>query len=127
MTLASSSGPSPSGLAPSVPGAAHDPAAFVLACGLEVEHALSIMSVRAASQKWRCRISLSRGRKSYSMSSRCIVSRWRRRTAVEIEIGDCGSLVAAGLDRVQRVEADLLAGGILAAVIGVVPLARRGA
>ena len=42
------------------------------------------MRVRAASQKWRCRISLSRGRKSYSMLRRCMVSRWRRRTAVEM-------------------------------------------
>ena len=42
------------------------------------------LSCRAASQKCRCRISLSRGRKSYSMSSRSMVSRWRRRTAVEI-------------------------------------------
>ena len=35
-------------------------------------------------QKCRCRMSLSCGRKSYSMSSRCIVSRCRRSTAIEI-------------------------------------------
>ena len=39
---------------------------------------------KAASQKCRCRISLSRGRKSYSMSSRSMVSRCRRSTAVEM-------------------------------------------
>ncbi len=38
----------------------------------------------AASQKCRCRISLSRGRKSYSMSRRSMVSRCRRNTAVEM-------------------------------------------
>ena len=44
---------------------------------------LSLSCWKARSQKCRRRISLSRGRKSYSMSSRSMVSRWRRKTAVE--------------------------------------------
>ena len=43
----------------------------------------SLSCWKARSQKCRCRISLSRGRKSYSMSRRSMVSRWRRKTAVE--------------------------------------------
>ena len=36
------------------------------------------------------------------MSSRSMVSRWRRRTAVRDQLGDLGHLVAALLDGVQR-------------------------
>ena len=95
MTFASSSGPSapsPSSveLAPSCPvpdarcPARHHPASLVLPRRLEIQHALRFNCSNAKSQKCRWRISLSRGSKSYSMSSRSMVSRCRRSTAADI-------------------------------------------
>ena len=49
--------------------------------------------VKAASQKCRSRISLSRGRKSYSMSRRSMVSRWRLQHRGRNQVGDCRRLV----------------------------------
>jgi len=64
----------------------HDVTAFVLTLSPQDRgrHVRASGCVQHRPTKCRLRISDSRGRKSYSISSRSMVSRWRRRTAVEI-------------------------------------------
>ncbi len=83
--------------------AGHDPAAGVLAFAFRSGWPCAPSAVsKAAAQNWRCRISLSRGRTSYSTSEAQHGGEVRLDDGVGHQVGQLGEVAFAGLDGVQR-------------------------
>ena len=67
---------------------------------------------KAVAQNCRWRISLSRGKTSYSISSRSIVFKWALNDRVGHNVAEFGQIAFAGFNGVQRVGAPLLGFGV---------------
>ena len=126
MTLASSSSlrlPRPAS-----DGAAHHPAAFVLAFGLEIKNALFLELCEGQVPEIQVQdLAFARQKVVFDLQAQHgfeMAAQHCRRD----QVGDLRGLVVSGLDVLQRVEADFLA-GLLLGLFDVVPLrdfARRG-